>query len=147
MARRTGPPRAGYGAWAAAVAGDAASAQRLLAIAIRDTARAPRHVWSMARAAELLGRQADAVRLYAELDTLRYSTIETVSADWILRVRGQAALGGLLENAGDTAGARRAYKRVLTLWREADPMLLPERDAVQRALTELDRSDRGDGTQ
>ena len=144
MARRPGPPRTGYAAWAAAVSGDAATAQRLLAVAIRDTARAPRHVWSMARTAELLGRQADAVRLYAELDTLRYATIETVSTDWLIRVRAQAALGTLLENAGDTAGARRAYKRVLGLWRKADPILQPEREAVQRALTELDRTDRGD---
>ena len=59
-------------------------------------------------------------------------------------MRAQAALGTLLENAGDTAGARRAYKRVLGLWRKADPILQPEREAVQRALTELDRTDRGD---
>ena len=144
MARRSGPVRAGYGAWAAAVSGDGPTAQRLLAIAIRDTARTPRHVWSMARAAELLGRQGDAVRLYAELDTLRYATLETVSADWLFRVRAQAALGALLSDVGDTAGARRAYKRVLGLWRKADPILQPEREAVQRALTELDRTDRGD---
>ncbi len=143
-ARRGVPPRPGLLAWATAAAGDRVAASRLLALGIADTGHTPKAVWAMARAADLLGRSADALRLYSEMDTLRYSTAETINSDWILRVRSYAARGALYEAAGDTASARRAYRRVVELWQTPDPMLREEAAAVARALGELDRRDRGD---
>jgi eukaryotic-like serine/threonine-protein kinase len=142
--QRGTPVRPGLAAWAAAAAGDRLTANRLLTAAISDTGHTPKNVWAMARAAQLVGRTSDAMKLYAELDTVRYSTVENINSDWLLRVRSLAARGGLYEAAGDTARARAAYRGVLDLWKTPDPMIRDEAASVARALAELDRGDRGD---
>ncbi len=47
--------------------------------------------------------------------------------------------GRLAAMVGDTARAIRAYRRYLSLRRDADPVLIPERDSVQAALARLER--------
>ncbi len=48
-------------------------------------------------------------------------------------------VGRLAAQLGDTASAVRAYRRYLMLRRDADPVLIPERDSVQAALARLER--------
>jgi tetratricopeptide (TPR) repeat protein len=45
--------------------------------------------------------------------------------------------GELYEARGDTAQATQAYQRVLSLWRDADPVLQPQAAEIRRRLSEL----------
>lgn len=127
-------------ALANAVAGDRAAAALLYAEAVRDTMRDTRHYWGLARTAELLGRADEALAHYAHLDSARL--VLTSGPDWLFRARAYAARGALLEAKGDREGALTAYRRFLALWREADPELLEERRAAERAIALLERGER-----
>jgi tetratricopeptide (TPR) repeat protein len=52
------------------------------------------------------------------------------------RLRQEGRLAAIV---GDTTRAIRAYRRYLRLRRDADPILIPERDSVQAALARLER--------
>jgi tetratricopeptide (TPR) repeat protein len=127
-------------ALANAVAGNQRAAAVLYAEAVRDTMRDTRHYWGLARTAELLGRAEEALSYYTHLDSARL--VLTSGPDWLFRARAYAARGALLEAKGDRAGALAAYRRFLGLWRDADPELMEERRAVERAVAELERGER-----
>ncbi len=127
-------------ALANAVAGDRAAAALLYAEAIRDTMRDTRHYWGLARTAELLGRADEALSHYAHLDSARL--VLTSGPDWLFRARAYAGRAALLEAKGDREGALAAYRRFLALWRDADPELLEERRAAERAVALLERGER-----
>ena len=127
-------------ALANAVAGNRPAAAVLYAEAVRDTMRDTRHYWGLARTAELLGRADEALSHYAHLDSARL--VLTSGPDWLFRARSYAARGALLEAKGDRNGAIAAYRRFLDLWREADPELIEERRAVERAVALLERGER-----
>ncbi len=127
-------------ALANAVAGNQRAAGVLYAEAVRDTMRDTRHYWGLARTAELLGRAEEALSYYTHLDSARL--VLTSGPDWLFRARAYAARGALLEAKGDRPGALAAYQRFLGLWRDADPELMEERRAVERAVAELERGER-----
>ena len=52
------------------------------------------------------------------------------------RLRQEGRLAAIV---GDTTRAIRAYHRYLSLRRDADPVLIPERDSVRAALARLER--------
>ena len=136
--------RAGLEAMAALLAGDGAAAERLYAAAERDTSRTPSHLFALGRAAEGLGRPAEALRWYAAVDSARVMGSHAVDSDWPLITRAYAHGGAAAEAVGRAAEARRLYRAALDLWREAEPAVRAQRDAVARALCELDRVDRRD---
>ncbi|HEU4830439.1 MAG TPA: hypothetical protein VFT04_14690, partial [Gemmatimonadales bacterium] len=127
-------------ALANAVAGNRSAAALLYAEAIRDTTRDTRHYWGLARTAELLGRADEALAHYAYLDSARL--VVTSGPDWLFRARAYAARGALLEARGDRGAALTAYRRFLALWGKADPGLVEERRAVERAVAALERGER-----
>ena len=45
--------------------------------------------------------------------------------------------GEIYESRGDTTHAIRAYERIVTLWRDADPVLQPQVSEIKRRLAEL----------
>jgi tetratricopeptide (TPR) repeat protein len=128
----SGTPRNGAAAWAAAVAGDSATAGRLLAAG--DTVRSPPNEFALARAAELLGRPREALRHYERLDSLNYATLGAPDPDWLLLVRSYPGRAAQYQALGDTARAREYYRRFVDLWRDADDDLRPEVERAERAL-------------
>ena len=130
-------------ALAAAVAGDRAGAERFYRAAISDTNRTPMRTYALARTAEFLGLEADALRHYEAMDSLNYDTTAP-DPDWLLLVRSYALRAAAYEAQGDPARARDYYRRFLTLWHDADPSLQGEVQRARRALAELERADRGD---
>jgi serine/threonine-protein kinase len=128
------PARRGVEAWAAAVAGDRARAEQLVAAAATDTTAGAAETFAMARAAELVGRQADALRLYQRMDSVTYATLEAPDANWLLLVRSYPGRAAIYQAMGDTARSRELYRRFVTLWAGADDALRPEVERVRRAL-------------
>jgi tetratricopeptide (TPR) repeat protein len=136
--------RPGLDAYAVLLAGDRARAERLYASAARDTSLSPSHFFALARTAEGLGRLDEALRWYGMMDSSRVGGSMGIDPDWPLVVRGYAHRGALLEALGRPDDARRSYRTVLELWRDAEPAVRPQREAVARALGELERGDAGD---
>ena len=127
-------------ALANAVAGNEEAAALLYSEAVRDTIKDTRHYWGLARTAEILGRADEALAHYVRLDSAGLA--QTSGPDWLFRARAYAARGALLEAKGDREAALTAYRRFLALWREADPTLIEERRAVERAVALLERGER-----
>lgn len=123
---------------AAATAGDLDRARRLYLRALADTSSDATHLFALGVTAEALGRDAEALQLFTRLDSSRVEP-GSAATDWILFVRAMPRKAHLAAELGDTASARRLYDEFLVLWSNPDPALRPERDAVARARTALDR--------
>jgi tetratricopeptide (TPR) repeat protein len=128
------PARRGAEAWAAAVQGDRATAERLLAAARADTGGSVRNAFALARAAELVGRPQDALHHYGRIDSLEYQSMQVPDTDWLLLVRSYPGRAAMYQTVGDTARAREYYQRFVELWRDADPPLRAEVERAERAL-------------
>ena len=130
-------------AFAAAMAGDRAAAERLYRETVADTLRTPMRVYALGRTAEFLGRADEALRHFETMDSLKYDTASP-DPDWLLLVRSFAFRGAAYDAQGDAARARDYYRRFVALWNNADPSLQPEVQRARRALAELERADRED---
>ncbi|HEX5633140.1 MAG TPA: hypothetical protein VFX50_07930, partial [Gemmatimonadales bacterium] len=117
-----------------AVAGDLATAGTLYARAARDTTGDVMQLFALGAVAQALDRPAQAAAHYARLDSS-----EVVSVNWLLASRAFARRGEVAVALGDTVAARRHFDTFLELWKDADPPLQREREAVRRARDELDR--------
>lgn len=145
--RRVGQERPrGMDALAAFRAGDRSGAERLYAVAARDTAGGVMNHVALARTAEGIGRPREALAHYARADSVKPATLQIIDPSWIMLVRSYPARAAIFAAEGDTAHAAQWYRRFLEVWKNADADLMPDIDRARKdlgLLTRLDQGDRG----
>ena len=90
-----------------------------------------------AQVLEELGDARRAVANYEILDPLKFSPMGRIDVMLPLYARSWLARGRLYEQLGERAKAAESYRKFLDTWRDADPVLDPQRQEARAGLARL----------